>query len=82
MSGIYANIQGLVNNYNELEILANDEKPEFIILSETHTTENNEENEIGRLYTYSESLKFNKNGRSYNIFQKVLGFNEDVRAGC
>lgn len=43
---IYTNIQGLINNFNQLEILAETEKPEFIILSETHQTEEIDESEI------------------------------------
>ena len=37
---LYTNIQGLVNNYNQLEIIATNKKFEFIILPETYFTEN------------------------------------------
>lgn len=40
---MYTNIQGLINNYNKLEIIAAEEAPEFFILSEIHITKENEE---------------------------------------
>lgn len=43
---IYTNIQGLLNNFTQLEILSETEKPEFIVLSETHLTEAINEKEI------------------------------------
>lgn len=43
---LYTNVQGLTNNFNQVEIIAETEKPKFIILSETHMTEQVHENEI------------------------------------
>ena len=39
-------IQGLINNFNQVEAIADMEKPHFIILSETHLTANVNELEI------------------------------------
>lgn len=36
----------MINNFNQLEIIANSDNPDFIILAETHLTENVEESEI------------------------------------
>lgn len=43
---MYLNIQGLTNNFNELEILINQNKYEIIMLSETHTTNELTDGEI------------------------------------
>lgn len=32
-----SNIQGLTNNYNQHEVIVEKSKPDFVILTETHT---------------------------------------------
>ena len=40
---MYTNIQGLINNFNRIEAIADVEKPHFLILSATHLTYNVDE---------------------------------------
>ena len=42
----YINVHGLANNYIQIEIIAATEKPDFLILSETHLTKDIGEQEI------------------------------------
>ena len=43
MSALYTNMQGLINNYNQSEIIATTKIPDFLILSETHLTKDIDE---------------------------------------
>ena len=46
MRVLYTNVQGLINNYNQIEIIAATEKPKFLILSETSLTKDIDDKEI------------------------------------
>lgn len=73
MHGIYTNIQGLLNNFNQLEIMSEEEKPDFIILSETHLTEavNESEIELKHYQQYSTLSNSNKTGGVTIYFKKI-----------
>ena len=43
---MYTNDQGLINNFKQIDAIANIDKPHFIIISKTHLTENVNELEI------------------------------------
>lgn len=44
MQCIYLNIRGVINNFNELEMIINMDKPDFVCLSETHLVEEDDDN--------------------------------------
>ena len=57
MEPTYTNVQGLVNNYNQIKIIATTENPDFLILSETHLTKDIDEQKIAlQSYDNIESL--------------------------
>lgn len=66
MCGIYTNIQGLTNNFSQLEIIAYEEKPDFIILSETHLTEDIDEHEI-QIQQYSQYVTYSNSKRTGGV---------------
>ena len=43
---MYTNVQVLINNFSQIEAIADMEKPHFIILSEIHLVDNVNESEI------------------------------------
>lgn len=46
MQCIYLNIRGVINNFNELEVIINTDKPDFICLSETHLVEEDDDSTV------------------------------------
>lgn len=66
MHGVYTNIQGLINNFNQLEIIAYTKTPDFIVLTETHLTTEIEEQEI-RLQDYDNYITYSNSTRTGGI---------------
>lgn len=83
--GIYTNMQGLINNYKHVETLAENKKPDIMVLSETHLMKDVEENEAttqryGQIMTVSDSTRtvgvsiyYRKNWRLGQITEKTNG---------
>ena len=66
MYGIYTNAQGLLNNLNKIEIIMELRNPEFIILSETHLTNDVEENEY-QLLNYKHYVTLSNSSRTGGV---------------
>lgn len=66
MHGVYTNIQGLINNFNQLEIIVYTKTPDFIVLTETHLTTEIEEQEI-RLQDYDNYITYSNSTRTGGI---------------
>lgn len=63
---IYTNIQGLTNNFTQLEILTETENPEFIVLSETHLTKSINDEEIA-LKNYNNISSLSNSNRTGGV---------------
>ena len=64
---MYTNLRGLINHFNQIEAIADMKKPHFIILSETHLTDNVDESEsVARIVPNGNIIEFNENrGNNY-----------------
>lgn len=57
---------GLVNNYSQLEVIADEQKPDFIVLTETHLTDDIEEQEI-QLRNYDQYVTRSNSNRTGGV---------------
>ncbi|XP_057335423.1 uncharacterized protein LOC130676322 [Microplitis mediator] len=67
---LLVNIQGFIRNKNELEILANEMKPEVICLTETHVTADIEEHEIN-IDNYNHVKMYSENKRTGGVITYI-----------
>lgn len=66
-------MQGLLNNYNQVEVIASTENPDIFILTETHITKEVEENEITlQYYDHIASLSTSKRTGGVVIYFKKI----------